>query len=398
LAQHAALAGVCAYVVGISMPISWGIPTTILAVAGGLTALSKHPGSGRSRNLSIPVLGFLVASALSFLVSRDMGRSLVLSGPLIPACLVYFLITDHFRSSRQTRFLYYSFSLVALMLALLVLRTLWKANWEVPPGWQNWSGAGQWIAEVNSPLLLVTNDVTFLAVAGPLSLAALICAKSRSLKIVSAVSILACVCAVALTQSRVAVLTMIVSMTAAMAFLRPRLSIGFGGIILGLSLSIDALQGFPLVAKLLSAWKAPMWDARIPIWESAWGTFLAAPILGSGPHTFSYVSADHIKVVWPHNLFLESLSEQGIVGLAALCLLLGSGLVLGLRTMRHGGPAESRTLTAGAVAALIGFCFAALLELTFLRLWVITVLFTLLAVIVQLASQARTEKEESFVS
>ena len=86
-----------------------------------------------------------------------------------------------------------------------------------------------------------------------------------------------------------------------------------------------------------------------------------------------------------HNLYLEALAEQGIAGLLALLILLGYGLGYTWRAYRSGYE-DIADLGGATFAALAGFCFAALFELTFLRQWVPLVLFTLLGVAARLSA------------
>jgi hypothetical protein len=42
---------------------------------------------------------------------------------------------------------------------------------------------------------------------------------------------------------------------------------------------------------------------------------------------------------------------------------------------------------AGVAASLTGFCFAAIFELSFIRLWIVVLFFTLLALVSQLSAR-----------
>jgi O-antigen ligase len=98
-------------------------------------------------------------------------------------------------------------------------------------------------------------------------------------------------------------------------------------------------------------------------------------------------------VLYPaHNLYLEVLSEQGISGVAALGFLLASGLSAG-RNLRRSEVREAQILGYGAFAGLAGFCLAAAIELTFLRQWVVIMMFLLLGVISRLSSSQKKTKE-----
>jgi hypothetical protein len=205
------------------VPFRWDIPLIALALSGGFisfSSLRSNPISDSS--LLFPVLLFLWATGLSILASEDIARSLRLSAPLAPAILIFFLITDYFHGSKHVRLLFLTFSVVALGLALAVLRTVWRIGWTIPPGWQNW------IADVQSPLLSVANDIALLGVLAPLSLALIWCEGGKGVKVLSGLSLVLSVCAVSLAQSRIAILTMIAAITCLTAFLRPRLAFSIG--------------------------------------------------------------------------------------------------------------------------------------------------------------------------
>ncbi len=370
--------GVCAYVFGMAVPFKWDIPLMVLAVTGGLAFLVQRGDSAtHAAPLLFPVLVFLIATGVSLLASEDIGRSLRLSTPLLPALLVFFLIADRFQGARHTRVLYLTFSAAGLSLALAVLWTAWQKAWVVPHGWQSW------MSEVGSPIFVVANDITFLAVIAPLSLVLFYSESQPSVRVLAALSILASAAAGCVIQSRVAIITLVATITVVAALLRPRLAVASGAIVLALVLLVDGLLGFPLVAKF-----GQVGDGRIPIWLEAWAMFVANPLLGHGPHTFVYTSPDAITVTWAHNLYLETLAEQGLVGLAALGLLLVSGIRTAWKVQRSASH-ESRILAVGALGGLVGFCLAGLFELSFLRQWVMIVLFSLLGVIAQLESTNR---------
>ena len=319
---------------------------------------------------------FLVATAVSVSGSSDPGRSLRLSAALLPGVLLYFVVSSQIQGPRQLRWIYVTQSAVGLGISLSVLHALWVRHWVVPQGYENW------IAETGSPILIVTNDVAILAVLAPLSLALLATACGRASQALAVASLVGTLAALVLIQSRVAILALSISMTAAAAFLRPRWVAPSGLAIMVAVAVIDGLQGFPLLAKfgqLAHSDSGLFWDARIPIWSEAWAVFLEHLWLGQGPHTFSYTSPDGIQLGWAHNLYLEVLAEQGVAGLLAFGWLLGAAAWTGTRALRR-TVGESRTLAAGALAALFGFAAAALFELSFVRQWVAVSLFALVGI------------------
>jgi O-antigen ligase len=158
---------------------------------------------------------------------------------------------------------------------------------------------------------------------------------------------------------------------------------------------MDGLKGFPLLSKFINLWGG---NGRIPLWMSAWSMFLDAPVWGQGPHTFGmfykkYVTQYHLpswvgfeprEVPWAHNLYVEILGQQGIIGFAAFMWVLMSLFSVAWRTRR--ASEEIRILGAGAFGGLVGFCLAATIELTFLRHWVVVIFFVLLGLIHQLST------------
>lgn len=213
------------------------------------------------------------------------------------------------------------------------------------------------------------------------------------------------VCAVCVLQSRVAVLTMIASTACAATLVRPRVGFACGFVILAVALLVDGFLGFPLAAKF-----GRIWDARISLWLTAWAMFLDAPWLGHGPHTFALLYTSylhglnlpawlprdpHLMVPWAHNLYLEVLAGQGIIGLAAFVGLLGCGVSAAWKLQRAAGD-EVRIFSAAALAGLVGLSVAAAFELTLSRQWVTVMFFTLLGVIAQLSvSRAKVWRENN---
>jgi O-antigen ligase len=383
---------VCVYIGGLALPV----PSTLWLIvlpAGGLWIIIfsrlnqlRHPVT-----LLVPLLIFLGATALSAITSEDPSRSLRLSAPIAPAFLLFFLIADCFEGAKHTRLLYLTCSAVGLAISLEVLWSAWRRHWAIPPGWENW------LSDFRSPLLVVPNDTVLLAVVAPLSLALLFGTgnglESKMLgrrkrlpnQVLPAASIVLSMVAVCVIRSRIATLTIIVSLAVAAALVRPRLAIAYGLGVTAVVAVVDASLGFPLLTKFARLWgQKDFWNGRLPIWSAAWTGFTTSPILGHGPHTFSYVSPARIHLRWAHNLYLEILCEQGIIGFGALALVLYQ-VFSAVRANYHRNIPEERWLCAGASAAWIGFSLAGIFELTFLREWVVTIFFVLLGSISQLS-------------
>lgn len=328
------------------------------------------------------IIGFLISTTLSILLSNNIYQSFRLSVVLVPAILLFFLINQYFKSCKEIRLLYLTLSILALTLASLLLWTAW-VNPDMTPF--------DWVSKAASPILIVKNDVTFISIISPLSLSLLFYKRFSIEGMLAAFSILLSVITISVFQSRVAVLSMLCCIMCFFILFRPKLSLIFGSIFLILVLIVDFLLGFPLVARFIDHWDG---TGRIPLWLSAWKLFLDAPFFGHGPNTFvlfyqqplhnlnlpSWLFIDNRVIPWAHNLYLEVLAERGVFGFISLVLLLFYGFFTAWK-VKKAKLDEIRIFGCGIFAALLGFSFAALIELTFLRQWVVIMVFTLLGII-----------------
>ena len=376
-----AVLAVCAYVVAFPIPFEWDLPLLVLALLGGLAVVvASQDKTAPLPRLFVPVAMFLIATGISILASADLSRSLTLSVSLLPATFIFYLIGEHFDVIRHIRVLYASYSLVGLVISSMLLWTVFRSPEGTPSAW---------ISGLSSPALVVPNDVIFLAIVSPLSLSLFLCAAHRPVKILAGVSILCSVLVIILLQSRGALLAVLLSMGVAAGLMRPRMALGWGLTMLVLLSVVDGTLGFPLLNKFRN-----LLDPRLSLWLAAWAMFADAPVLGYGPHTYgifyqhyltglhlpTWLTAEPPNTTWAHNLYLEVLAEQGLLGLMALGVLLLAALRRAWR-LRQAAHGETRAYAVGALAGLIGMCCAAVYELSLLRLWVVVTLFSCLGVV-----------------
>lgn len=141
-------------------------------------------------------------------------------------------------------------------------------------------------------------------------------------------------------------------------------------------------------------------EGRIGLWLSALEIFKESPVTGSGPFLFDRLYAPYVEqaalpegyqpergyVPWVHNLYLEALAERGVIGLATFALL----IVASLRQLTKRWRATTSPSTRGAIGALAtawaALLVMGLLDLTFLKDWVLVVF----ALWVGLAAQTPT--------
>jgi len=233
----------CAYIAGFGIQFKWDAPLIALALFGGLaTIFSFRNRPIASSPVILPVLVFMVVTGLSILASEDVGRSMRLSAPLLPAGLLFFIVAERFEGTYGIRILYLTFSALGLGLACVLLWVAWGNSGLDPEGW---------VLNLGSPLLVVKNDVTFLAVVAPLSFVILYREPRGVVGGLALLSILLSVCAVCIFQSRVATLTMLASIVFTAALVRGRLALVCGLAILILLAVIDGLTNFSLATKFI---------------------------------------------------------------------------------------------------------------------------------------------------
>jgi O-antigen ligase len=386
--------GVCAYIIGLALPLKTDFALLVLAFCSLVALAGRLPGIAISRtSLALPLVMFLAITGLSILWSVDAGHSLRLSAVLLPAVLLFFIVSDYFDGYSDLYRLYLVLTTVALVLSCMVLWAGWKYIGVAPT---------VWVPEMGSPVLLVPNDGVFLALVAPFSFILLHLKTNRLVRLVAMLSLLLSVCAVVILSSRVALLTLLVSVCCAAGLLKPRLALVWGSIVVLAALLFDAGLGFPLLTKFAS-----VWDARISLWLVAWAMFLDAPLVGHGPYTFgllyqSYLSGlqlphwvlldPHVNVPWAHSLYLEVLAERGLLGMGSLCVLMGGGIVTGWKAWRS-EQEERRMLATAALGALVGLCVAGIFELTLMRQWVAITLFILVGILAQLSSLRMKSQE-----
>ncbi len=103
---------------------------------------------------------------------------------------------------------------------------------------------------------------------------------------------------------------------------------------------------------------------RYQYWQAAIHAFNTDPWKGIGPGTFQFYWSQHNSLAEfvrnAHSLWIETLAETGIIGLALLGGLFGFTLIAGaVRALRRGAPLQSRLVVATAVSATAAFCAAA---------------------------------------
>jgi len=399
--------GVCFYLVGFCFELQCDVPLIILALAGLVANLIDIDNHIAPWNQPITkALGlFILASIVSFLMSDDLARSWHMSLMLFPALLIFMLIKQYF-NKRNLQFLSITLVLVSLGLSLALFFIALNHNLEQDLGLYP-IYASLWVNDLASPILLVPNDIAFISVLTPFSIALILQKTNHYLTALAILSIFLGIVVIALLRSRVALMSEFASLLIMTLLLLKSKHLVLKPVILMLCsgvlvvLFIDGIMNFSIITKIgLFA------NTRLALWLSAWQMFLDAPIFGHGPHTFvlsyqnylnaiklpSWMPTDPRVVPWPHNLYLELLAEQGIIGLISFVWLMHSVFSLTFRLLNVNDEL-TRIYAAVVLASLSSFSLAAVFELTFLRQWVVIIFFLLMGITCSLYQYKELEHE-----
>jgi O-antigen ligase len=375
------IVGVFVYILSMSVPAWLNMALVFASLSGILVAAL---GDSNRFNFKLPLVLptgiFALLIFLSLLVSIDLKTSLQPILPMIPALLIYFLIVELF-NVKQVKLLYLAFSIVAIVICIDLLLVFFESSAH---------SRFAWIDEAKHPLLVVPNDLIFISLIAPLSFSLLYQKPLSFTGILAAISLLLSISVVVLFQSRGAVVTLLLSVSCAALLLWPKrlralaILIVLAFLLVSLVILIDYTQNFVLYKRVINNSLG-----RAQYWLMAWHMFLDAPLLGNGIYTYGLLFKTYSQTLnipiqqsapWAHNLYLETLAAQGIVGLASLVTVLLNSLWVSWKT-RATKQQEVQILSMGALAAMLGFGFAAIFEITFIRYWCVTLFFSLLAII-----------------
>ena len=313
-------------------------------------------------------ISFLALYFLSIVFSIDPLLSLSLSSIWPSAAFLYLTLSLFTSINKEFQLLSFAFSLFSLIVSSIFLYGYWE-NSEV--------SADVLVSIIDHPLFLVPNDLIMLALISPFSFFIIKNTNSPVLRYLSVVSCICCVMALIIFQSRTGLISFFICMGVFLLLLNPNFLIKVFCASVILVISIDYFLDFQLFDKFLT-----FPSSRIPLWSAALDLFIENPIFGNGPHIFAEYYADYItsrtfadwvivdtrNIPWPHNLFLELLSESGVLTtLAFICL---SGYTL-IKLLIFSALDEFVQERSCLISVFLGFLFAALFELTLVRIWVL---------------------------
>lgn len=335
------------------------------------------------------IIAFATSLVLSVLRSGHVQVSLLLATPWIPALLIYLLLSRFLVDIRGLWLVMGGVSLGVTSIAAVVL--LGSFTRAIDPT--------TLVKSLPTIVLLVPNDVLLLSVCVPLILAAITMATSLWQTVLGVLMVGLCLAAMVAVNSRSALLAATVGVVLVLGFHGgPRLWWALAGSAIGL-ISMDGVRGFSLLTKFME--NDVFCNTRLPLWAAAAQLWYEQPLFGYGADSFSALYRQRLEAIvlpacsmidprqtpWPHNLLLEILSSQGLVGTIPFVLTFGWGVTCCCNMARRGNPA-TQWLAVGLVGAFAAFGFASLVELTFARYWVVIMGSTLIGLAVALNSVA----------
>jgi O-antigen ligase len=334
--------------------------TVIFAAAGAASAIGSSRLNGTLRGLA----GMAVAVALSLFWTvrpESTVRQLLLWLAYFGVCLV---LTTSLRTRTAARRFVDAVIVIGGFVCLFGLFLFW--------------GGGDTVGRLYSSFYAANPFAAFLLLMLPLTLSRLSCAaRPREVFDFGFVAVLLAT-SLQLTSSRGAWFALIVVPPLMLLVLRPP---SWAAVIRRLAIvtvlsvaAVALLTSAPLkvvgrTSQLLESGNRSVGD-RVEYWLNALDIFKDHPLTGTGAGTFGYVHARYQRsiVVYaqdPHNLYLQTAAEMGLIGLAALGGLLAAIALLWRRVLRRFPAGEEHAIAAGIGFSLAAFFAHSALEMNF---------------------------------
>ncbi len=314
-------------------------------------------------------LGLLVMMTVGLFISIDRPRSLDYVNQLSVGVGVFYGLAN----LRHTRL-----SLWLPVAGLIIMATVLTLTAPLIVTWSSSRFFLEWAYSRLSPVTSETLDANILAAILSMTLLVLVALLWRGrfsrqlssqsptplrwLKVVIGFAGLVLFVALGFTQSRGAIVALVMGLFALLILYKRRLLLALPVAIFATYLATRVI-GFGAVGDLLlSAGPAKGWTGRQEVWSSAMHMLRAMPFTGIGIGTFSEIQSLLFPFVrgWQpthaHNLFLQVGVDLGIPGLVVYVAILTSCLLMAWRawhTFRDSGQADLEALAAGVFASLI---------------------------------------------
>lgn len=320
------------------------------------------------------VILFLVYYTILIISSRYFSGAEDVLTQLISVSVFSYVIISKKTEIVKVCYIFSCLTLISMIISLALLfaaiSDLSQHGWTIDTPTQ--FVTRRWMHAAGIPALVVPNDITFLAMLAPLSLTLIYLHPRSPIAGASTVSIFLTLFTSGLYISRTSIMVLVLSCAFSGLLIRSRYTLIFITASLFLIICIDLLGSHILLDKFLNLDINPA-SGRMHHWSVAFQMFLDEPLFGHGLQTFN-----DANITWAHNLYLEVLAEQGVVGLVILLALLCVSAA-GLWKTRMSTIREDSVVATGALGSMLGFVLASAFELTLFRGWALLMLLVLAA-------------------
>ncbi|MGH9557029.1 MAG: O-antigen ligase family protein [Terriglobales bacterium] len=315
----------------------------IAKIAVGITFLglllaprAQLAARSRSRTVDLLLLAFLATSLVSTLLARDSEFAWTAYGTMARWVVVCFMISRVANSSWRFRFLVFFLLLLNLKLGQFQIRSYFAGS----------SMSEEVLAEAGAGSIgFFANSNDFgvaMCVVWPLAGVLFFGERKKYVRVFLLVCFLVFGTALLLSGSRGALVGALATALAAF-FLTPKKLMGplmAGVILLGASYLLPSANQKRLQSMV--EWEQDTnAKTRINLWKAGIRMFLENPVLGVGPGNFRPTYAtyqqgplDPHRVLAPHSIYVQALSELGLLGGLTVFALLWLGLHLNTQAMR----------------------------------------------------------------
>jgi len=320
----------------------------------------------RASALDLAVLVYLVAAAASALLSDYPITSMRALWRLAVFVLLYFLLRVAVTTRGRVVVLLASSCVAALLVAGYAFAQRMGHD---PVTWSQ-SSRDRVFSSIGNPNMFAG----YLVIMIPLAVGLTLAARSWWLRGLGGLTAAACCVALMFTQTKgawLAFLAAVAFFVAAslwgrafkgLSFSRKQKIAGIAAILVVLGVVAVLLR--PAVNRFRTTFGDSA-KVRLVYWRGACGMFRDAPLVGQGLGVFRIQFPRHRPVgfraagvtyntLHAHSEYLETLAEQGVVGAAALALLIAVLFVVGLRALRRVQAGADRCLLCGLLAAVAG--------------------------------------------
>ena len=349
----------------------------------GMVALRISAYSSRELIPGTELIGLGLLFFVSFGVSlwfsdlRELGLERAYFLPI--GLMLFIAFQDAFRSEGAIRRLAFVF--------LVILATL-----GVNGTYQAYTGHTLFLGE---PLygtrvaagLPHPNDLVLIPLCLPVALAAVVEQRRAWLFLAASAAVVLSLLTLAVSQSRNALLGLLVVVGVTLVLSRQRRWILLFGMVALIGVGLAAFFNVESVTDRISRISVASLRAegRVGIWISAWEMFRESPWVGKGPFIYGdlyHLFLDRVElpdgyqpeeafIPWAHSLYFEALAERGLLGLLSFAALSATALWLSFRTWLKASSEDQRLYAGALVATWIGFLAMGVSDLTFLKDWVL---------------------------